>query len=131
MVNDYVRGSFQWALKVMASGNKVRRPVWFEKRYLFRSGIDIIFDDDKQGYKLHYQDYEATDWCFYDEKKSLSDKQISTATIGIERYYHKDVKQALKEYFDWMKGYEGASIIRLGIGSEESKRLEIFGEDLL
>ena len=58
-------------------------------------------------------------------KPTLADKIISRSESGFDCYYEKDIKQALKEYNEWLYE-EPRSAIKICI-----KAKEIFGKQLL
>lgn len=66
-------GSFMWAVEQMKQGKKVRRKNRFDnKKYIFAKGLDIeyVLDAEEAKYQLiNLEDFEATDWEIYQEKK--------------------------------------------------------------
>ena len=109
-----------WAVEQMNAGKKIRRSVWDSSEYInFTPGSESIYDEKKRNITICKIELTATDWEVFEEKKTLSDK------IFQNRLEERDVKQALKEFFECF----GFEYVNVKLAKKEAKR--IFGERLL
>ena len=127
-----MKGDFLWAVDQMKEGKRVKR----DNKRLFKlehNGIEIELvtrDDNKAVRSLVLLDYEATDWQIVEEKKTLIDKIYNAYKMGTKDVIAWiDVKEAIKEFIDWVTTPEKPS-------NNPKERLmnkakEIFGERLI
>jgi len=135
--------NFLEAVKAMKEGKKVRRGGWNKDNYLYLETGEIIKDDS--GYLKLPENFEATDWEIVEEKKTLSDKIFEvknqwdcikdlSAYDSKDYLPLKDVKEAIKEFIDWLFEVEKENVGKSVEEAEETvrdKAKEIFGERLI
>ena len=125
-----------WAVEQMKQGKKVRRN---QHNNTLPWGNDgsfyvLLHSGEKDYCQFSISHIEATDWEVVEEpKKTLSDKSYNIAdkgeVFGLEEngnlFLRDDVREALKEFMDWLNDDEPEENIYV------NKAKEIFGEELL
>jgi len=129
--------NFETAMFWLRYGDKITRPCWKEDSY-WQLGVDeMICWADNEPARIHINQFNATDWKIYREKKSLSDKIISSFWIHTPmdtRFVRnvvlaKDVKQAVEDMKEEINKF---GIHKTGVhrGFLSLKIDEIFGKEL-
>ena len=124
--------NFMEAVEAMKEGKKVRRSYWYEGAYIY-SNKGYIYNEGQEVAEANSWDvcsFQAVDWEVVEEKKPLSDKKTNVSMESDWQYQEKDVKQALKEFIDWIS----ENAILLGNMSQlefENQQKRIFGKELI
>lgn len=91
-------GTFMWAVEMMKEGKKVRRITWIKEAY------ECCIDKQRHRHNISFstpldllEDYEATDWEIYEEKKTLWDKRDESQSIMMNPCFaNGDVRETFK-----------------------------------
>ncbi len=127
--------NFIEAVEQIKQGKKIFRPMMGSDWYWVKSNHqDYSFDccNSETGYREamvpDIEDYVANDWELVEEPKpTLFNKVSMYEGAGEGRTFeYSDVKEALKEYFDWFNDFA-----EHGTLEHYKKAKEIFGVELL
>ena len=126
--------SFMEAVEAMKKGEKVRREDWDYNMSMYFVNKEIYFNPNAQGKNLMVEEIEADDWEIVEEKKTLSDKIILRSIPAIETLTGEEVKEALKEFIQWIHERLPSHDHHRGLFNTDDldkKAKEIFGEKLV
>jgi hypothetical protein len=136
IIDEPKRGTFLWVLEQAEAGKTTTRVTQNSSNDRVFLTAEKTMDgcrvDIKGVYWLTTEDYKATDWEIYCEKKTLFQKTGSG--VFVNSLDIKDVRAALKELYEFIGDYKFKDLKKDSLGSMglfQEKIEEIFGEELL
>ena len=124
---------FEWAIKMLKEGKKVRRKFFAEKRYLFVSTGSTIEIDGMGNYPFKVHDFEATDWEIYCEEhdwevgryvpkgNGTCDSSIYCKNCGKEKLVEKPKESLSDKRKDILKDRTGEEWSGIYLQEEDTK----------